>query len=176
MEFDYYFIHIQGGLDCQFRGPYNTAKEQCLAAEEFRGDRNLFRDEYDGIDYFKVTKGAKFGEPEIVDFGFWENEREYQNEHLTEVLKEKGKEGCAWSISVEDFGWRNLSVKGCAILEDASDFYEKVLPDCQCTWEMYATNEGLRVKNWHHDSPMGESYYLTPIELDKYYEWKEEHA
>jgi len=129
-------------------------------------------------DYYdeKPDDEDKVREEVSQDFGFWENEREYQNEHLTEVLKEKGKEGCAWSISVEDFGWRNLSVKGCAILEDASDFYEKVLPDCQCTWEMYATNEGLRVKNWHHDSPMGESYYLTPIELDKYYEWKEEHA
>ena len=129
-------------------------------------------------DYYdeKPDDEDKVREEVSQDFGFWENEREYQNEHLTEVLKEKGKEGCAWSISVEDFGWRNLSGKGCAILEDASDFYEKVLPDCQCTWEMYATNEGLRVKNWHHDSPMGESYYLTPIELDKYYEWKEEHA
>ncbi|KKN55662.1 hypothetical protein LCGC14_0579640 [marine sediment metagenome] len=125
----------------------------------------------------KPTDEDKIREGVSQDFGWWEFEREYLNEHLTEILKEKGKEGCAWSISVEGFGWRNSSGKGCAILEDAADFYEKVLPNCQCTWKMYATDEGLKVRNWHHDSPMGnEYYYLTPIELNKYYEWKEEHA
>ena len=115
---------------------------------------------------------------DIIDDCCWlDFEREYYNEHLTEILKEKGKEDCAWGISVKGFGWSNSSGKDCAIIEDADDFWKKVLPDCQCTWKMYATDEGLKVRNWHHDSPMGnEYYYLTPIDLETYYEWKEEHA
>lgn len=96
---------------------------------------------------------------------------------ISTYINDKGNPEKTFKISVEGFGYRNTSNQGMVIFEDGEELLQKVLPNTQCTWKVYQDGERLVVRNWHHDSPMGnEYYYIEPVSPEEYYEWKEEHA
>jgi len=111
------------------------------------------------------------------DVDLFDHEWEYITDYLTEKMEEIGKG--FWLASVEDFGWRNLSGTKKFTAEDGKALLREVLPDCECMFRVFLREDkedGKRfyIHNFHHDSPMGESYYVYPISAAKFYGEEEE--
>lgn len=90
---------------------------------------------------------------------------------LGTLIKERFKTGYV-KCSAKNMGWRNLSgykVFKCDTDREedyvAADFLRSFVPDCDWCASVYSLNggKGLYFNLFHHDSPTGESYYLTPI-------------
>ena len=90
---------------------------------------------------------------------------------LGELVKQRFKSGYV-KCSAENMGWRNLS--GYKVFECDTDenservgqnFLNSFVPNCDWCASVYSLNggKGLYFSLSHHDSPTGESYYLTPI-------------
>jgi hypothetical protein len=100
-----------------------------------------------------------------------EHEFEYITDYLTEILKEMNPDQKPLLVSIDDFGWQNSSGR-CVLagddVHDGKKFLRKVLPDTDCMYHIFVDQEKsqMRINNWHHDSPMGESYYITILEDD----------
>lgn len=114
-----------------------------------------------------------------ADQDLYDHEWDYLLGSLTEKMGEINKDGY-WHASVDNFGWRNLS--GCKTFkaEDGKEFLSAVLPDCECIFHIFVTDDVQRggkmfyIKNWHHDSPMGESYYVWRLSEAKFLGEEEE--
>jgi hypothetical protein len=107
-------------------------------------------------------------------------------ENLTSVLRERQKyDSRYWMCSVENFGWRSLDGYKLVKAEDGETLLREVLPNCDCTFKIYADGKNnLKIRNWHHDSPTGNEWYTLvprkececcsePVESNhhKYCEW-----
>ena len=111
------------------------------------------------------------------DVDLFDHEWEYITEYLTEKMQEIG-EGF-WFASVEDFGWRNLSGTKKFTAEDGNTLLREVLPDCECMFRIFLREDKedgkhFYIHNFHHDSPMGESYYIYPLSSAKFYDEEDE--
>ena len=85
------------------------------------------------------------------------------------IEKQKSKYFYAW---INDFGWRNASGHKVFKAETGQQLLRNILPQADCTFYIYEPkkedkdndkmDEGfiLRVLNYHHDSPTGETYYI----------------
>lgn len=79
------------------------------------------------------------------------------------IIRSKSPEGY-WYVRVENFGWAKRS--GYAYVEaiTGKQFMGKILPDCECVWNMFNYGKGLLIQNYHHDSCSGdEKYYCVPV-------------
>lgn len=83
---------------------------------------------------------------------------------LSELMQERNKGG-HWLAKVNNFGWRNLDGRKQFDAEDGKDFLREILPECDCTFNIfdYGEGQGFAIKNFHHDSPTGEWYYIIPM-------------
>jgi len=70
-----------------------------------------------------------------------------------------------YKVEGSRMGWRNLSGEALIEADNSIDFLRKVLPNCEYTLKIYkeTDNDILEIVCYHHDSPMGESYTVTPI-------------
>ena len=92
----------------------------------------------------------------------------YLREHLTEILQGKEESWSypgEWHVEYCNFGWQGLTGYNIFSFENGKDMLQKVLPDTDCTFQVYEYGkDGLALNNFHHDSPYGrEWYYLTPL-------------
>ena len=83
---------------------------------------------------------------------------------LNEILKVINPNG-RWYATVNNFGWRNLSGHTEFTIDDAQSFLNQILPDTDCSFKIYydIKDNNIKIINYHHDSPMGETYYCHPI-------------
>lgn len=101
------------------------------------------------------------GDPFIYD-----NEFEYITDYLGELMKEMNPDERMWRCEVEGFGWRNLNGWKEFETMNPQKFLGEILPDTDCTYHIFTREDSERggkmfyIRNWHHDSPMGESYYV----------------
>lgn len=96
---------------------------------------------------------------------FWQAEWENVCEELTELMD--GRE--YWKVSGTDMGWRKLSGQKYLSVDNGKALLAGVLPETECTWKLYKKGDGFIVKNWHHDAPMGESYWIRPVAQSTFY-------
>ena len=102
-------------------------------------------------------------EPEDVEFEF-----EYFLEELDELIKEINPEGYCY-CKVSNFGWRNLSGYSYLEFDTAREMLSKVLPNTDCSFNIYKDGNVLKIQNYHHDSPTGNEWYeLKPISQDEF--------
>lgn len=99
------------------------------------------------------------------DPDFFEHEWDYRMDFLEEKMKEINPDERAWHVDVEGFGWRNLNGWTEFDTMDPRKFLRKILPDTDCTFQIFEREDEtdgktFYIRNWHHDSPMGESYYV----------------
>lgn len=104
-----------------------------------------------------------------ADEDLLEHEFEYRVDYLTEILREMNPDQKPLLVSIDDFGWRNSSGRGIIdgdAIHDGGKFLGKVLPNTDCTYHIFVDREKsqMRIVNWHHDSPMGETYYISIFE------------
>jgi len=90
---------------------------------------------------------------------------------LTTFVQMNGNPRMAWEIVVNNSGWRNRDGIKWEIIENGTELLRAALPQCDCTFKVYKYGKrGLKIRNWHHDSPTGnEWYYITPVTI-KYYD------
>jgi hypothetical protein len=76
-----------------------------------------------------------------------------------EILKERNPEGY-WSVDVQCFGWRCIDGHAEFFADTAEEFIRRLLPNCDCTFRVYPDGKhGLKIQNFHHDSPVGKEWY-----------------
>lgn len=104
-----------------------------------------------------------------ADYDLLEREFEYITDYLTEILKEVNPDQKPLLVSIDDFGWQNSSGR-CVLagddVHDGEKLLGKVLPDTECMYHIFVDREKsqMHINNWHHDSPMGETYYITVMD------------
>jgi hypothetical protein len=109
------------------------------------------------------------------DFLF-EHEWDYVFESLEEKMKEIN-EGGFWRVEVDNFGWRNLNGWKKIQTDSAKKLLQEVLPDTDCTFHIFVVDDAeapagkmLTLRNWHHDSPMGNEWYeIRAISAEAFY-------
>lgn len=110
------------------------------------------------------------------DHDLFEHEWDYLLDSLNEKMKEINEDGY-WRVEVENFGWRNLDGWQKLYTTNAKEFLQKILPDTDCTFHIFVVDDDetpgakmLSIRNWHHDSPMGnERYYARSISAETFY-------
>lgn len=81
-----------------------------------------------------------------------------------------------WWVEVTSFGWQALSGHQEFTAEDGQTFLQKLLPQTDCHFKIYYDDDmdipnwlsenvkklkGLRIQNFHHDSPTGREWYYA---------------
>ena len=116
-----------------------------------------------------MTTGIKVGK-KLMSWGFEEPEDEFEwtdfCENLKTYLEKKSPDGF-WHAEVKNFGWDSRCGQKEFKAEDGEEFLQKILPNCECKFNIHNYGRGLAIQNYHHDSPTGnEWYYLTPRKGD----------
>jgi len=97
---------------------------------------------------------------DILDFRF-----EELTSNLTEFMKKHNQPNYyknMWVVSVNNFGWRNLSGAKIICAESGEDLLRQLLPKTECTFYIYKNNRNsFKIQNFHHDSPTGNEWYYV---------------
>jgi len=91
-------------------------------------------------------------------------------ENLTYVMKKKNYRNYykdKWMAEVRGFGWRGLDGYKRVTAETGEELLREILPKCACTFKIFDDGHtGLKIQNFHHDSPTGnEWYYIRPMTI-----------
>jgi len=81
---------------------------------------------------------------------------------LDMMLDSFNKEKKPYKVNINNFGWRNQS--GSKTLDydiNAHYFLKAILPQTECTFIITQYKDRIEILNYHHDSPTGETYYIT---------------
>jgi len=93
-------------------------------------------------------------------------------ENLTYVMKKKNYRNYykdKWMADVRGFGWRCLDGYKRVTAETGKELLREILPKCDCTFKIFDDGRtGLKIQNFHHDSPTGnEWYYIRPMTINE---------
>lgn len=106
---------------------------------------------------------SEFEEDTDIDF-----EWECFLEDLNELLKEINPDGYFY-CKVSNFGWRNQNGYAYLQIKSGKELIQKVLPNCDCSFNIFRENNKIKIQNYHHDSPMGNEWYeLTSINQEQF--------
>jgi hypothetical protein len=86
-------------------------------------------------------------------------------EDLTGLMKEMG--ATKWFAEGTNMGWQHRSGSKRFEAETGQEFLTAFLPKTDCTFSFHRLpdgEKGFRIRNAHHDAPMGESYHIVPVE------------
>lgn len=77
--------------------------------------------------------------------------------------------GGFWKATVENFGWRKMNGVKYFEAHNAGDFLRELLPNTECTFYVFKYKKGLKIRNYHHDSPTGDEVYtVLPIDENEF--------
>jgi len=83
---------------------------------------------------------------------------------FTEELTSLMNNNTEWEARVNDFGWRNLDGTKTFTACDGRELLSEILPNTECNFYIFKYYKGFKIRNYHHDSPMGnEYYYIRPV-------------
>lgn len=89
-------------------------------------------------------------------------------ESLTELMREVNA-GEYWDARVNNFGWRSLDGSKVFTAKTGEELLQNILPKTDCTFYIFKRAKMLIIRNYHHDSPMGnEIYYIKPLSAKQY--------
>lgn len=84
---------------------------------------------------------------------------DFENEIIQEFQKHIGKEVC---VIGKNMTWRNLEGEKTFTLNKPIDIFEQIAPQTDLTFYIWKKNDNeYEIKLSHHDSPMGENYYIN---------------
>ena len=84
---------------------------------------------------------------------------DFENEIIEEFEKHIGKEVY---VMGKNMTWRNLEGEKTFTLNKPIDIFREIAPETDLTFYIWRTNNNeYEIKISHHDSPMGEYYYIT---------------
>lgn len=124
--------------------------------------------EYDGLDHDALW--SRLSETVL------ECEWDWLTDALTELMEAKNKRykyPGYWYAEVNNFGWRGLDGHATIEAETGQELLRKVLPKTDCIFRIYHDGRGIKIQNFHHDSPVGkEWYYIQPMNAKEVEEWE----
>lgn len=89
-------------------------------------------------------------------------------EYLTELISKKCHTGY-WKATVNNFGWRSLDGHKFFMAEKGDKFLSQLLPNTDCSFNIFRYGRGFAIQNYHHDSTTGsEMYYVLPCAYETY--------
>ena len=89
-------------------------------------------------------------------------------DELDQLINEINIEGY-WYCEVENFGWRGSSGYAYLKFETGVNMIRRVLPQTECSFNIFREGNMLKIQNYHHDSATGNEWYtLTPISYEQY--------
>lgn len=135
-----------------------TAWDTCKSDEyitDYMENYNDQNDEEDSIDLDKAR------ELYCMDFDTHQWEWEDMLSLLDEALG-KLNNGRTWKATGHSMGWRNLEGYKTFRADNAEQFLNELLPDCEKTFSIERKGKTLFIRCSHHDSPMGETYEIRP--------------
>lgn len=90
----------------------------------------------------------------------WENLLDCLQEQLTKI----NPKNLAYKGTVENFGWRRSSGFKTFKAKDSQDFLNQILPETDCTFNVFLEGKTIYIQNFHHDSPTGNEWYTITID------------
>jgi len=64
-----------------------------------------------------------------------------------------------WKVEVKNFGWRKTSGVAYFKVNDFSQLIYSILPNTECTFNVFRDGGNIKVQNFHHDSNTGKEWY-----------------
>jgi len=81
---------------------------------------------------------------------------------LTSEIEKRNRFG-NWHIEGENIGWRNRKGSKDVVAKTGGELIDSIAPNSDFSFEVRDFGgKGLYIKLFHHDSPTGEDYYITP--------------
>ena len=115
--------------------------------------------------YRECGEHSEMDDEELFDLAakdafLFDDESQYLHSELTDWIAEHNPDG-DWHVEVDNFGWRNMSGHKTFAAETGKALLSAVLPDTDCQFKVYEYKNtgGLKIQNWHHDSPWGNEIY-----------------
>ena len=105
------------------------------------------------------------------DSWVWEEEYRDMTDHLTEIMNKVqlnvlgealGGYG-KWIAEASNMGWRHTSGTAHVEADTGKELLSKILPQTDNAFRIYDDGDSIRIINYHHDAPTGESYSISPI-------------
>jgi len=148
---------------------YNIAQAQL----EFIKENPDEYPQYNGMDDDDILSTI------YADTDFFEMEWESLTEWLTEIMQKKNYRNYykhSWDVKVENFGWRSSNGEAKIKAKDGTELLQKILPDTDCTFRIFHDGRtGIKIQNFHHDSPTGNEWYhvrpMTIKEVEEHEGW-----
>ena len=112
-----------------------------------------------------------YNDPDLMNFE-WNDFKECLTEDLNEIDYNKFK---VFKIKGKNMGWRNLD--GFKILKanNSEELLKGILPDTsEFSLYILKTKTQIKIKCSHHDSPMGEYYFIKPLNKKEFKEYEKE--
>lgn len=132
---------------------------------------NWEHDYADRYDFEKKPSEEELREALYMDDYLFQDAWDMMLDDVQYILNKKNPNGTYWKATVKGFGWRNLDGYKYFKAKDAETFLQELLPETDCTFYIYNNGKGLKVHNFHHDSPTGEWYYIRPVAESTYYKF-----
>ena len=123
---------------------------------QVREDKTLFC-RWDSCDYYDEDAGNHENQENQDDA--WDN----MTEALTEWMQEHNPDG-DWRAEVTGFGWQRQDGYKDFHAETGQKLLQDVLPNTECTFNVYDEGDHLSIENAHHDAPTGGEWYaIRPV-------------
>jgi len=91
----------------------------------------------------------------------WEDFNFALDELITEIDKHKRE---FWKVKGFNMGWRNLQGFKTFQATNSQEMLKAILPNTsEFTLRVWKTKTQLILKVYHHDAPMGETYFIKPL-------------
>ena len=169
---------VDGELESRLQDEYYYDRENWL--EEYQkesGRKEVNIDDISFQEWINENKKEQIQNDIFEDTDYWEAEWDLLIDSLEEILVRKNPRSCKWKVEGYNMGWRhrsgykyidcenkNLRSGSC----DAGRFLQEILPDTDCTFRIYDDGRYLRIKNYHHDAPTGETYLCIPCSEEEW--------
>ena len=155
------------GLCLSCGGPIPEDHELCLKCRPYEltwDTVQIFNDQVQFLMEEEDVSEAVARSMTELDQELYTFEWEHIVEELTEWMNKINPDGKPWCVEGHEMGWQHRSEEMMLPYNDATtgqELLNRILPRTENTFTIYYNGEDLRIKNAHHDAPMGETYQIT---------------
>ena len=101
---------------------------------------------------------------EYLDYSIYYDDLLMALSDILDEITKKNKYFGYWIADVNNFGWLNRDGTKEFQATNSGDFLTEILPNTDCRFQIFRNRNRLKIRCWHHDSPMGnEYYYIRPM-------------
>lgn len=82
---------------------------------------------------------------------------------LTELMQRINPDGYKYHAKVSNFGWQRLDGHKEFTATEGKTLLQEVLPQTECTFQIWDRGDYIVIRNSHHDSPCGNEQYTITV-------------